>query len=88
MNGTPIQIRRPDVAADVRTLAELTGVSITDAIGNAVKAQLAIERIKGSAKLSKRHAAAERGLAELRRLPVVGRRLSNDDLYGSDGLPK
>jgi len=88
MNVTPIQIRRPDVAEDARALAELTGVSITEAIGNAVRAQLAIERVKASATLPKRRAAAEWGLAELRRLPVVGRRLSDDDLYNAEGLPK
>ena len=84
----PIQIKRSDVAGDVRTLAALTGVSITNAIGNAVKAQLAIERVKGKAKLSRRRKEAERALAELRRLPVVGPKLSDSDLYDAEGLPK
>ena len=84
----PIQIRRPDVTDDIRALAALTGLSLTDAIANAVKAQLAVEKVKASAKLSKRRTKAERALAELRRLPVAGPDLSDRDLYGADGLPK
>lgn len=84
----PIQIKREDVVGDARELADLTGASITDAIGNALRAQLAIERVKASSKLSKRRKALEKGLAELRRLPVVGRILTDGDLYGRDGLPK
>jgi hypothetical protein len=84
----PIQIKRPDVAEDIRALAALTGISITDAIANAVKAQLAIERVKASAKLSKRREEAERALSELRRLPVMGPELSDADLYDGDGMPK
>jgi hypothetical protein len=65
-------ILRSDVAEDIRALAALAGVSITDAVAQVVKAQLAIERVKASVKLSKRHSQAERALSELRRLPVVG----------------
>jgi hypothetical protein len=84
----PIQIKRPDVADEARALAALTGVSITDAIGNAVKAQLAIERVKANSKLAKRKAEAARALAELRRLPIVGPDLMDDDLYDAEGIPK
>jgi hypothetical protein len=84
----PIQIKRADVAEQIRALAALTGVSLTDAVGNAVKAQLAVERVKASRKLSKRMAQAAEALAELRRLPVVGPALSDRDLYGADGLPR
>lgn len=84
----PIQIKRSDVAEDARTLAAMTGVSITDAIGKAVKAQLAIERVNASAKLSRRRIRTERTLAELRRLPVLGPELSDRDLYDAGGLPK
>jgi antitoxin VapB len=85
---SPIQIKRPDVASDIRTLAALTGASITDAIAKAVSAQLAIERVKADAKLLKRRKEAEDTLAELRRLPVTGPIVSDDDLYDDDGLPK
>ena len=85
---SPIQIKRPDVAEDVRLLAALTGLPITDAIARAVKAQLAIERVKTNAKLAKRLAAAEKDLAQIRRLPVVGPELTDEDLYDDKGLPR
>jgi hypothetical protein len=84
----PIQIKRPDVADDIRTLAALTGLSITDAIANAVAAQLAVERLKADARLRKRRKEAERALAEMRRLPVTGPIVSDEDLYDTEGLPK
>jgi hypothetical protein len=84
----PIQIKRQDVTDDIRALADLTGVSITDAIQVAVRGQLAIERVKANTKLSKRRLQAEKALAELRRLPVVGPMLTDDDLYDAEGLPK
>jgi hypothetical protein len=84
----PIQIKRPEVTADIRMLAELMGVSITDAIANAVGNQLALERVKADARLRKRRKAAEDLLTELRQLPVKGPILSDDDLYDAEGLPK
>jgi hypothetical protein len=84
----PIQIKRQDVTDDIRALADLTGVSITDAIQMAVKGQLAIERVKANTRLSKRRAQVEKALVELRRLPVVGPVLTDDDLYDAEGFPK
>ncbi len=85
----PIQIKRADVADDIRSLAALTGTSITDAIAaNAVRGQLAIEQVKADAKLRKRRKEAAKILAGLRRLPVTGPLLSDDDLYDANGLPK
>jgi hypothetical protein len=69
-------------------LAEITGVSITDAVASAVRTQLASERGKAEAKLVSRKKRIDRALAELRKLPVVGPGLSDEDLYGPDGLPK
>ena len=85
---SPIQIKRPDVTADIRALADLTGVSITDAIAAAVRERLAIERVNADANLRRRRKEAEKALAELRRLPIKGRLLTDEDLYGEDGLPK
>jgi hypothetical protein len=84
----PIQIKRPDVADDIRTLAALTGLSITDAIAKAVAAQLAVERLKADTRLRKRRKEAERALTEIRRLPVTGPIVSDEDLYDTEGLPK
>jgi hypothetical protein len=69
-------------------LAALTGTSITDAIANAVRSQLAIERVKSDAGLATRRAESERILLELRRLPITGPDVSDHDLYDRDGLPK
>ena len=85
---SPIQIKRSDVAEQIRALAELTGESITDAIARAVRAQLEIERAKARARLTKRRIAAQRGLARLHSLPVVGPIVSDQDLYDGTGLPK
>jgi hypothetical protein len=84
----PIQVKRPDVVDDVRALAALTGVSLTDAIANAVRAQLAVERVNADAARAKRRKDAETLLQELRALPVIGPRLTDDDLYDAEGLPK
>jgi hypothetical protein len=83
-----IQIKRSEVTEEVRALAALTGVSITDAIGIAVKRQLEIERAKAGIKLAKRRREVDKLLAEIRRLPVVGPGLTDDDLYDENGLPK
>jgi hypothetical protein len=66
----------------------LTGVPIIEAIGNALKSQLAVERAKVSRSRSTRRIEAERVLAEIRRLPVVGPELSDLDFYNSEGFPK
>jgi hypothetical protein len=84
----PIQIKRPDVTEQIRLLAELTGVSLTDAVATAVGRQLAIEQVQADARLMKRKRASELALAELRRLPVIGPAISDDDLYDAEGLPK
>ena len=83
-----IQIKKSEVTEEARALAALTGVSITDAIGIAVKRQLEIERAKAAVKLAKRRKDVEKLLAEIRRLPVVGPILTDDDLYDENGLPK
>ena len=84
----PIQIKRPDVANDIRALAALTGISITDSVAHAVRAQLAIERVRSNAVLSQRRAEAGRMLDELRRMPKIGPQLTDNDLYDEDGLPE
>ncbi len=83
-----IQIKRSEVTEEVRALAELTGVSITDAIGMAVKRQLEIERAKADLKLAKRRKEVNKLLGEIRRLPVVGPRITDEDLYDENGLSK
>jgi hypothetical protein len=54
----------------------------------AVKAQLAIEQVKGNSRLRKRRKESERLLAEIHRMPVVGPLLTDDDLYDEEGMPR
>jgi hypothetical protein len=84
----PMRIKRQDVADDIRTLASLTGLDMTEAVGVAVRAQIAIERANSTVKQSERQVRSDRILAELRRLPVVGPVITDEDLYDSEGLPK
>jgi hypothetical protein len=82
----PIQIRKDDVARDIRELAALRGVGITDVVGQAVRAELEKERRRGSPE--DRERAIDRILAQVRALPRTGRTLTDDDLYDEYGLPK
>jgi hypothetical protein len=80
----PIQIRCPDVIEEARQLAALTGLTVTEAIGRAVRAQLAIEKVAANKALSERFAEAQRA----RSLPIEGPGRSDDDLYDPDALPE
>lgn len=82
---TVIEITQPEVAENVRALAELTGVSVTEAIGAAVKDRLDLERYR---RRPKNIARAHQLIEEIWKLPVVGPTLTDDDLYDADGLPK
>jgi hypothetical protein len=83
-----IQVKRADVTADIRALAALSGLSITDAIGEAVRDRLAIERKKADAELTARLAKVDEIVDRFNRRPIVGPILTDDDLYDEDGLPK
>ncbi len=85
---SPIQIRRPDVVEHIRELADLTGLSITDAIDKAVETQLEMERASHQQLVAERTARAKATLERLWSLPVVGPRLTDDDLYDEEGMPK
>jgi len=85
---SPIQIKRADVVENARALAALTGLSITDAVAQAVRDRLAMERIAKDATLAERRRKLDELVAEVRRLPRVGPPLTDDDLYDADGLPK
>jgi hypothetical protein len=82
----PIQIRKDDVARDIRELAALRGASITDVVGEAVRTELERERRRGSTEARERE--IDRILARVRALPRTGQMLTDDDLYDEDGLPK
>ena len=88
MTDTPIQIRNPDVVRDIRTLADRLGLPMTEVIADAVRRRLA----EAVGKASDVQAAAQRRvldvLARIDALAVTGPILTDDDLYGPDGLPR
>jgi hypothetical protein len=86
MTAAPIQIRKPEVVSDIRELAELKGQPITEAVAEAVRAEL--RRARGKASLAARQAQVEAIVRHFNALPNVGPRLTDDDLYDEDGLPR
>lgn len=88
MAVSALQIRRPEVIADIRNLADLTGVSLTEAVANAVRSQLDLERKKSEAASNARNRKADEILHKIWAMPRVGPDITDDDLYDADGLPK
>jgi len=85
--NAPIQIRNRQVVSTLRNLAQQKGKSITDTVqelADRERDRLAQER---ESELESRRARAEATLARLDALPIVGPLLTDDDLYGADGLP-
>ena len=88
MSDAPIQIRNPNVVRAIRRLAEKTGLPITDAVGEAVEAELRRRDEVDDVGYRRRRAAIREIVEELRKLPRTGPPLSDDDLYDADGLPR
>ena len=88
MTVMPIQIRNPDVVRDIRALADRLGLPMTEVVADAVRRRLQEEL----GKASDAQAAAQRRvadvLARIDALAVTGPVLTDDDLYGPDGLPR
>lgn len=84
--NAPIQIRRDDVVRDIRELAALSALPITDVVATAVSDALA--RAKARIDLPRREATVDDLLRQFRELPIVGPMLTDDDLYDENGLPK
>ena len=82
----PIQIKKEDVARDIRELAALTGEAITEAVGEAVRDRL--ERVRRDSSVEERRREVARIVAAYAALPKTGRMLTDDDLYDDYGLPK
>ncbi|MEO5923719.1 MAG: type II toxin-antitoxin system VapB family antitoxin [Bryobacteraceae bacterium] len=83
-----IQIRRPEVAAAIRELASLRDVSLTDAIADAVHAQLVTERLNREQKQGEKHEAMQKFLAYVKTIPHIGAPETDDDYYDEEGMPK
>ena len=88
MNDAPIQIRNPAVVRSIRTLAERTGQPITDAVAQAVKAELRRRDAVDEAEFQRRLRAIDAAVERFNALPIVGSLLTDDDLYDEDGLPR
>ena len=86
--SAPIQIRREDVAADIRALSELMKVSITEAVAVAVRERLESEQSKAQRMREERNLRADESLKRIWALPKTGAPLTDDDLYDEHGLPK
>jgi antitoxin VapB len=82
----PIQIKKDDVARDIRELAALTGEGITEAVGEAVRDRL--ERVRRRSSVEQRRQEVARIVASYAKLPRIGPPLTDDDLYDDYGLPK
>ncbi len=82
----PVQIRNDDVVRDIRELAALKRKPITEAVAEAVKAEL--ERARRNSDIEARRREVRRLVDEFNALPRVGPMLTDDDLYDEDGLPR
>jgi hypothetical protein len=82
----PVQIRNDDVVRAIRELAALKQKPITEAVAEAVEAEL--ERARRRSDMEARRRDVRRLVAEFNALPKVGPMLTDEDLYDQDGLPR
>jgi hypothetical protein len=82
----PIQIKKEDVTRDIRELAALTGLPITEAVGEVVRERLEHERRKAAA--PDRKAAIHDAIARYQAAVKPGRMPTDDDFYDENGLPR
>jgi hypothetical protein len=83
----PIQIRREHVVRNIRELANLTQLPITDAVDAAVQNELARAR-RRMTPAKERERRIDEVRARLRALPRTGEALTDEDLYDDDGFPR
>ena len=84
----PIQIRRGDIVSDVRELARLTNLPISDAVAVAVRKELDHIKTSRNAEHEARLEGALAILARMDALPQLEPWPTEDDFYDEDGLPK
>jgi hypothetical protein len=88
MNDASIQIRNPDAVRAIRQLASESGKPITQAVGDAVAAELQRRRCEHDEEWRRRLAAIHDIARRFRELPTIGPGLADEDLYDEDGLPR
>ncbi len=86
--NAPVQIRKPDVAERLRSLAQREGLSITDLVDEMARDREARANTARQAEIDRKIAAAEAIVAHFQSLPILGPLLTDDDFYDEDGLPK
>ncbi|QYF87719.1 type II toxin-antitoxin system VapB family antitoxin [Brevundimonas sp. PAMC22021] len=86
--NAPVQIRKPDVAERLRSMALREGLSITDLVDQMAREREARINEARQAEINRKIAAAKQIIAEFNALPIVGPMLTDDDIYDEDGLPK
>ncbi len=79
MNDAPIQIRNPDVVRSIRALAEKTGKPITEAVAEAVRAELQRRDAVDQLEFKRRLRAIDEAVERFHALPVLGRSLDVDE---------
>jgi hypothetical protein len=87
MNDVPIQIRNPEIARAIRELAAETGQPITDAVGDAVKAQLSRLKAARPAEVQRRLEAIREISRQIAKLPVLGPVPTDADFYDEEDFP-
>jgi hypothetical protein len=88
MTGASIQIQNPDVVRDIHTLADRLGLPVAEVVADAVRRRLSEEDTRTGAARGGRAQRLADALAAIDALPHAGQPLSDDDLYGADGLPR
>lgn len=86
--NAPVQIRKPEVAERLRSVARQEGLSITDLVDQMIRERQARANQEKEAEIQRKIAAAKAIIADFQSLPIVGPLLTDDDFYDEDGLPK
>ena len=86
--NAPVQIRKPDVAERLRSMALREGLSITDLVDQMARERE--DRINETrrAEIDRKMAVVNEIVREFNALPVLGPLLTDDDIYDEDGFPK
>ncbi len=86
--NAPVQIKKPEVAERLRSMARREGVSITDLVDEMTREREARMDMAREAEVQRKIAVAKRIIEEFNALPIVGPLLTDDDFYDESGLPK
>ena len=84
----PLNIKNREIHEQAQELASLKGVSISKAVGDAIREALEHERVRRSRSFERRRSALDEVAADFARLPVVDSRSAEEILgYDEQGVP-